>query len=295
MSVTFITPLILTFNEAPNIRRTLEKLAWARQILVVDSFSTDETLDIVKSFPQARVVQRKFDDHTTQWNFGLDQIKTEWVLSLDADYVLTDDLVQELRQWKPDSQVNAYFARFKYCVSARPLRASLYPARAVLFRVKECRYEPDGHTQKLVIRGATANLSGLIFHDDRKPLARWLQEQDRYARIEAEYLLGDGRSKMEVATTDHRPPLQSPLRLDRGEGQGEVSNSSSNFQLPTSKLTWPDRVRQKVVLAPFLVFFYTLLGKGLILDGWPGWYYVFQRTLAELMLSLKLIEQKLKR
>jgi glycosyltransferase involved in cell wall biosynthesis len=49
-----ITPLILTFNEAPNLRRTLEWLRWAQQIIVVDSFRTDETLDIVKTFPQAR-------------------------------------------------------------------------------------------------------------------------------------------------------------------------------------------------------------------------------------------------
>jgi hypothetical protein len=49
------------------------------------------------------------------------------------------------------------------------------------------------------------------------------------------------------------------------------------------------------VFAPFLVFFYTLLGKGLIFDGWPGWFYVFQRTYAEVLLSLRRIEQKLSR
>src|SRR5438132_6116725 len=91
-----ITPLVLTFNEAPNIRRTLERLTWAKEILVVDSFSADETLDIIREFPQTRVLQRKFDNHTNQWNFGLDQVQTEWVLSLDADYVLSPELVDEI-------------------------------------------------------------------------------------------------------------------------------------------------------------------------------------------------------
>ena len=84
-----ITPLILTYNEAPNIGRTLENLSWARDVVVVDSFSDDETLEIAASFPNVRVVQRVFDSHRNQWEFGLreTEIQTPWVLALDADYV----------------------------------------------------------------------------------------------------------------------------------------------------------------------------------------------------------------
>src|ERR1700730_17884251 len=94
-----ITPLILTYNEAPNIGRTLEQLRWAHDIVVVGSFSDDETLEIVAEFPRVRVYQRKFDTHEQQWNFGLKEtgIKTEWVLALDADYTLSDELIAELR------------------------------------------------------------------------------------------------------------------------------------------------------------------------------------------------------
>src|ERR1700733_1180828 len=143
-----ITPLILTFNEAPNIRRTLEKLTWAKEIIVVDSFSTDETLEIIKSFPQARVIQRKFDAHAVQWNFGLEQCKTEWVLALDADYILGNDLISELKKFEAQTDVVAYFARFKFCVCGRPLRGTLYPPRAVFFQKNKCHYEQDGHTQR---------------------------------------------------------------------------------------------------------------------------------------------------
>src|SRR5215204_1989322 len=94
-----ITPVILTRNEAPNIGRTLEQLCWAGDIVVVDSFSDDGTLEIVSGFPQVRVSQRMFDSHAEQWNFALREtgISSEWVLALDADYMLTPAFVEELK------------------------------------------------------------------------------------------------------------------------------------------------------------------------------------------------------
>ena len=58
-----ITPVVLTYNEAANIGRTLERLAWAREVVVVDSHSTDDTISIARRFPNVRVVQRPFVDH----------------------------------------------------------------------------------------------------------------------------------------------------------------------------------------------------------------------------------------
>ena len=281
-----ITPLILTYNEAPNIRRTLERLTWAAEIVVVDSFSTDATLDILKSFPQVRVVQRKFDTFAGQCNFGLDQILTPWVLSLDADYVLSPELVEEMKvledrgrktevrgQRTEDSRPPAsdlrplpsalrplssapcpagYRVRFRYCIHGRPLRASLYPPRTILYLKERARYRDEGHGHRVEIDGPVRMLSGYIDHDDRKPLDRWFNEQLRYSAQEARHLL----------------------------------------ETPRAALNRADRVRRRVLLAPVLVFFYTLLAKGLVLDGWAGWYYVLQRTLAEMMLSLRLLEKR---
>jgi len=155
---------------------------------------------------------------------------------------------------QPTDDVDAYFAQFTYCILGRPLRGALYPVRAVLFRKELCRYVPDGHTQLLRVNGRTACLNGRILHDDRKPLERWFASQLRYSALEARHLT----------------------------------------ETPASKLNRADRIRRKIVMAPALVFFHTLLGKGLILDGWPGWFYVFQRALAEILLSLQLMEDKLK-
>ena len=248
-----ITVLVLTYDEAPNIRRTLNGLRWAHQVIVVDSFSLDGTCDIAQKYENVKVVQRHFNNHTDQWNHGLERIDSEWVLSLDADYQISDSFVDEIRTLNPPKTVQAYFAHFKYCIEGRPLRGTLYPPRAVLFRRLSCRYEQEGHTQILRIDGQYGSLQSPIYHDDRKSLSDWLKAQDRYALLEAHHLL----------------------------------TSSS------SELNFADRLRLWMLPAPFLVFFYTLFVKGLILDGWPGWYYVFQRTLAELLLSLRLIEAKL--
>src|SRR4051812_18013587 len=78
-----ITPMILTFNEEENIARTICKLTWAREVLVVDSFSTDSTLAIARQFPNVQVRQRAFDSFAEQCNWGLAQIDSNWVLSLD--------------------------------------------------------------------------------------------------------------------------------------------------------------------------------------------------------------------
>src|SRR6185436_3683314 len=98
-----ITPLILTFDEAPNIGRCLEALAWARDIVVVDSGSTDATLEICAAFPQVRVLSRPFDNHAAQWNFAVHEtgIGAAWVLCLDADYMIPDAVAREIDALAP--------------------------------------------------------------------------------------------------------------------------------------------------------------------------------------------------
>src|SRR5262245_12437844 len=134
-----ITPLIITFDEAPNIARTLNKLAWARRIVVVDSGSTDGTLDVLARYPQVALFKRPFDNFADQCNFGLDQIESEWVLSLDADYELSDRLVEELANLRETDGVAGYRAYFVYRIYGRPLRGTLYPPRMVLYRAKNAR------------------------------------------------------------------------------------------------------------------------------------------------------------
>ena len=248
-----ITPVILTYNEAPNIERTLGKLTWADRIVVIDSHSTDETLEILDKYPTVDVFKRKFDSYAPQWNCGLDKAKTDWILSLDSDYVLPDELIAEIKQLQPEDHIDGYFARFKYCVFGKPLRGTILPPRQILSRKGHSSYINDGHTQLLQVDGDSGYLKNYIYHDDRKALSRWLWAQDRYMLIEV----------------------------------NKLRNT------PGDELSLGDRIRQRKILAPFVIFFYCLILRGGILDGWRGWYYAFQRMFAELLLSLRLIEKEL--
>ncbi len=254
MQLDHITPLILTYNEAANIDRTLAALGWAKQIVVVDSISTDDTLAILNRYPSVKLFTRPFDTHATQWNFGLAQVETPWCLSLDADYYVTPDLVAELQQLQPSAPVDGYFIPFRYCVLGQPLRGTILPPRQALFRCDRAHYIDDGHTQLLQVKGDSASLTSPILHDDRKPLSHWLWAQDRYMVLEAQKLT----------------------------------------QTPRSELSTADKIRNTKVLAPFVILVYCLILKGGLLDGWRGWYYAAQRTLAELLLAIHLIEQDCK-
>ena len=248
-----LTVMILTYNEEQNIGRTLAAVGWAQRILVVDSGSTDSTLDIVARYRQARVVTRAFDSFAGQCNFGLTHIATNWVLSMDADYVVSEPLALEIQALNPSTETAGYRAAFIYMVQGRRLRATLYPPRTALYRKARAHYQDIGHGHRVTVTGVTDSFSAPIYHDDRKPHARWLASQQRYAAREADYLLST----------------------------------------PQAALGRNDRIRRMGWPAPMLVFVYTLLVKRCILDGWAGWHYVLQRTMAETMIALEVVDRRL--
>lgn len=249
-----VTPVLLTWNEEPNLPRVLARLTWAREVVVVDSGSTDRTLELLASYAKVRVLTRPFTSHAEQWNYAVDAtaVTTSWILTLDADYVLSEPLIREIDALEPHSanSSSGYVARFVYMSLGRRLRASLYPPRPVLMRRGKGSFVQDGHTQRLVVDGPVSTLVNPILHDDRKPLARWIVSQERYATLEARRLIS-----------------ASPGTLD-----------------------WSDRVRRTGLLAPALVAAYCLFVKRCALDGRAGLYYTLQRVVAECLLAMRLLE-----
>jgi glycosyltransferase involved in cell wall biosynthesis len=250
-----ITVLILTYNEEPNIARTLAALARFSEIIVVDSHSSDRTCEIAGLHPNVRVVKRVFDRHADQWNFGLAQCRRTWVFALDADFVVSADLVDEIMALPSSSSLSGYRVWFRYCIYGEPLSAALYPPLIALFRRERTTYVQEGHTQRAMVEGEIGVLGGLIDHDDRKPLWRWFASQQKYSQLEAEHLL----------------------------------------EKPRDRLRSTDRIRLMGWPAPILVFIYTHLVKRCLFDGWPGWFYVLQRTLAEIMIALEIVDRRLRR
>jgi glycosyltransferase involved in cell wall biosynthesis len=251
-----ITPVILTANEERNIARTLGQLAWAKDVVVVDSMSTDATVALAQTFPNVRVFPRPFDTLARQWSFAIEEtgIRTAWVLTLDADYFVPPEVVEELRALDPSTRTTGYVSRFVYAIHGHALHGSLYPPREVLLRLGRVVFYQDGHTQRVRTDGLTGTLRSPIIHDDRKGVARFITRQLRYMQDEAE-----------------------KLRAMPGRG------------------TMRDRIRRMRIVAPPLVLLHTLFVKGAIRDGWPGIFYALERMVAELILSMILIERDLKR
>jgi glycosyltransferase involved in cell wall biosynthesis len=250
-----VTGLVLTYNEAPNIARTLARLSWLARVIVVDSESTDETPQIASTFPNVRLIARPFTSHEDQWNFGLQcaGITSEWVLALDADYVLTDDVIREIQGLDAGTEVSGYAASFDYCVDGRPLRGAAYPPVTVLFRRARARYQQDGHTQRVRVDGTVVPLQARIRHDDRKSLTHWLSAQAKYMRLEADKLTHATPGTLDVV----------------------------------------DQLRRWIVVAPPAMFLYCYLLRGGILDGRAGLFYALQRAASELILSLFLVRRML--
>jgi glycosyltransferase involved in cell wall biosynthesis len=253
--LSMITPVVLTFNEERNIGRTLDAITWAKDIVIVDSFSTDQTKEIALRYPQVRFFQRAFDNHSNQWNYAITGtgIHTEWIMALDADYRVTRELRDEIAALQPPSRINGYSVRFQYAVYGTILPGSAYPPAIVLFRAQYARYFQDGHTQKLELTGGNIRLNGFMVHDDRKTTERWMLSQLRYAALEFE--------KLKTA---------SP-----------------------GKLSLPDRLRILRIAAPLVMLLFCLLVKRNIFRGKAGFFYTFQRVTAELLLSLLLLEDDL--
>lgn len=249
-----VTPLVITYNEEANISRTLAALRWAKRIVVVDSGSTDRTLELLAAVPQVEVVHRPFDSFAEQCNFGLGLIHTPWCLSLDADHVIPPGFTAELAALvaAAPADVTAVLTPFRYCVQGKPLRGTLLPPRFNLLRPDGGHYINDGHAHRFLPRGRTLAMRQPILHDDRKPLSRWLTSQQRYLQQETNKLL---------TTPNHQ--------LSRG-----------------------DRLRKRHVIAPFAVLLLCLIWHRGLLDGWRGWFYAFQRMVAETLLSLMLWETR---
>jgi glycosyltransferase involved in cell wall biosynthesis len=192
-----VTPAILTFNEAPNIGRTLQALTWARTVLVVDSGSSDSTEAIARGFPNVEWLARRFDNHAAQWRSAIEAAgaHSPYVLALDADYRVPATFVDELRDVFLPGGYAGGIAGFRYAMGDRVLSGSVYPAKLVIFDPKRLAISQPGHTQEMSVDGPVYRFTARLIHDDRKPLSRFVASQVEYSRLEAVRLGRNGAAR----------------------------------------------------------------------------------------------------
>jgi glycosyltransferase involved in cell wall biosynthesis len=185
-----ISVIILTHNEEANIGRCLDSVSWSDDILVVDSFSEDRTVEISKGCG-ARVIQRAFDDFSSQRNFASEQgnLKYEWVLHLDADEIVTPELRAEL-QGAALGDKDAYRVSSKLIFCGKFLRhAGLFPWYQVRFGRKQAlRFKQVGHGQRETLEPSRIGTlkSSLLHFNFSKGLADWIERHNRYSTAEAQ-------------------------------------------------------------------------------------------------------------
>ena len=190
-----ISVIILAFNEEIHIERCLNNARkFAKEIFVVDSFSTDKTVEIAKSMG-AKVFQHEWKYPADQFNWALRNlpIKTEWVWKQDADEWLTDELIAELHQRLPDSPkgINAYTAQCLRRFMGKEIKHGIIPLILLrLFRYGYGSVEDKMMDEHIMISdGNIGALEHAFFDDNLNPLTWWTNKHNNYATKEAAELL----------------------------------------------------------------------------------------------------------
>ena len=191
-----ITAVILTFNESLHLQRCIESIfPLTKNIVVVDSFSTDDTVDIARRCG-ATILQRAWqNNHSVQFNWALSQLpaSTEWVFRIDADEILTTALIDEIKQTL--LTINSSIVGLQ-CIRKMVFQGSLLKHGGMggmltlrLFRFGHGRSESRWMDEHIKLDGQSLNLSGAIIDNNLQSLEWWLAKHENYAKREAVDLL----------------------------------------------------------------------------------------------------------
>jgi len=191
--MTKITAIIPTFNEESNIQKALDSVDFADEIIVIDSFSTDKTVAIVKE-SNAILLQRVFDNFSNQKNFAIEKASNKLVFLLDADETIPKNLKEEiLYTIKSKTDFNAFYVYRNFFFKKRSLNFSGWRRDKVirLFRKDSCRYVGKVH-EEISTKGKVGFLKGKINHYSYKNYNQYKNKLKNYAKLQAQELLEKG-------------------------------------------------------------------------------------------------------
>ena len=185
-----LSVVVICYNEAVNIGKCLSSVKWADEIIVVDSHSTDQTVDIAKGFTD-RIYQHKWQGYGKQKNLALSYASYPWVLSLDADEVLSTELIDEIRiLLDNDRMCKGYRLPRMTFYLGRLLRYCWYPDYKLrLFHKAYAKWSEQEVHEEIILSGPAGSLKNPLFHYSFPSIADHLQTIQRYTTLGAEMLV----------------------------------------------------------------------------------------------------------
>jgi glycosyltransferase involved in cell wall biosynthesis len=263
---------ILTYNEEIDIAACIESAMLSDDIMIVDSCSSDRTIEIASSYP-VRIVQHPFESHGKQRTWMLENVapKYEWVYILEADERMTPELFAECVAATNNPEYNSYYVAERVMFMERWIRYSTqYPRYQLrLFRHGKVWFTDYGHTEREVCEGASGFIKETYPHYTcSKGLTRWIEKHNRYSTDEARETL----YQLENGKVNWRDLFLGKTEVERRRALKDLS--------------------LRTPLRPFIRFIYMYFFLGGCLDGQPGLAWCTLQAFYEYLILLKVWEMK---
>ncbi|GAB4342138.1 MAG: glycosyltransferase family 2 protein [Desulfobulbaceae bacterium] len=268
-----LTAIVLTRDEAINIGPCLEAMARVEDIVVVDSGSTDTTLELAQKLrPDARIFHHQFKDFGDQRNWALDNCEPRhgWVLFVDADEFCEPELLDEIEAFlrEPGAFVGGYVAGRNYFLGRWLKYSTMYPSYQLrLLKLGHVRYRKEGHGQREVTEGPLHYFRYGWRHEGfSKGVSQWIARHNRYSTEEVELILRLRAEKLMFRDLVNVDPIVRRRAFKR--------------------------LGARLPFRPINRFLYTYVLKKGFLDGYPGLLYCLLRIAHDIHIISKLAEQR---
>jgi len=204
-----VSVYMITYNNEETIERALKSVTWANEIVIVDSFSNDRTVEIGRKFTD-KLYQRKWPGHRDQYQYAADLTSHEWNMFIDADEEVSPELSKEIREVlsQKASDVDGFFVYRRTFYLGRWIRyGGWYPDGEIrLYRRDKGKWEGGLHA-RVVLNGRVQPLKNLYYHYTYRNISDQIQTIDKYSRIAAEDMAQE-REKFSLFKLLFHPPFR---------------------------------------------------------------------------------------
>ncbi|MEO5999887.1 MAG: glycosyltransferase family 2 protein [Chitinophagaceae bacterium] len=191
-----VSTVIITCNEENNLRRLLPKLSWSDEIIIVDSGSTDNTLEVCKKFG-CKIYHRQFDGYGKQKQFAVSLARNKWVLCLDADEVLSDELVEEIKEEMVNPSALGYLIPMTFVFMGKEFKYGKEAWRYFLrlFNKEAGNFDDRKVHERIVLEGEQKKLKNNILHYSYRNVSHYFNKFNKYSSYGAEMAYEQGKTR----------------------------------------------------------------------------------------------------